>query len=78
MLIYYNCGLAYLKLDLDDDAEKYFLQTLKINSRLSQSLFLLGMIQQRRGDVEGAEHYFGLAHRMNPGVGDSVGRMQPP
>jgi len=57
-MVYYNLGNAYFLLDDIDRSEKNFLNVLKYAPEHIRSLYFLGVIYDRRGNLKDAARYY--------------------
>jgi len=65
-------GLSYRHLGRFDEATKYFQEGLKKDRHNASCLFNMGYIEERQGNVAGAETYFQEALRANPDFSEAL------
>jgi tetratricopeptide (TPR) repeat protein len=65
-------GLAYRKLGRFDEAQKYFLEGLKLDPHNDSCLFNMGYIEERQGNEAGAEKMFQETLRVNLNYPDAL------
>ncbi|MEK7691025.1 MAG: tetratricopeptide repeat protein, partial [Bdellovibrionota bacterium] len=63
---YYNLGLAYSKLGLNDESQKMFKKVVELDSESLSSLLLLGQMKQKEGDLPASLGYLERALAIMP------------
>lgn len=64
--LYYEIGRCYYKLEKFDSAERYFLNSIKIDANKNPSYLFLGNIYSKRNDITKSIEYWSLAHSFKP------------
>jgi len=65
-LLYFNSGLLLVKMNKPEEAEKYFLETIKLQPAFEKSYVELASIYLQRNDAENALKYYKKATEISP------------